>query len=315
MSSNRHDRQPPGFSGNIRSPSMQPILGALACVRANCSCHVATRRGRGNTHCPAHDDLDPSLHVRKPADKILLYCHAGCSQEVVLGALRKRGLWPSTSLKCEGRRPSPSLKRYEIRDANRRLLALHCREDRPDGSKRLWWEQPDGTLGLGGLRTEDLPLYGAERLRDLPGGAAVVVTEGEKAADALRSVGIEAVGTVTGASTVPNADVLRPLARFRVYLWPDADPPGQRHMENVAQRLQQLGGVVRFLRWPGAPASGDGADFVEGGSTTEAARALIDAAEPWEPDEEAGAALLEDLAAFVRRYVVLTSEQADGVAL
>jgi putative DNA primase/helicase len=44
--------------------------------------------------CPAHDDHDPSLSISESADgKILVHCHAGCSQEAVIDALRSRGRW------------------------------------------------------------------------------------------------------------------------------------------------------------------------------------------------------------------------------
>jgi len=71
--------------------------------------------------------------------------------------------------------------RYRDRDASGALVAIHCRQNGQDG-KRMWWEQPDGTPGLGGLSTADLPLYGIDRLN---GSAAVVLVEGEKAAEAL----------------------------------------------------------------------------------------------------------------------------------
>jgi hypothetical protein len=38
--------------------------------------------------------------------------------------------------------------RYRISDASGALVVIHCRQDGPDG-KRMWWEQPDGTSGLG----------------------------------------------------------------------------------------------------------------------------------------------------------------------
>ena len=47
---------------------------------------------------------------------------------------------------------------------------------------------------------ETLPLYGFERLSDLPPGTRVFVVEGEKAADALLEPGYLAFGTVTGAT-------------------------------------------------------------------------------------------------------------------
>src|SRR5262249_27356125 len=53
----------------------------------------------GNLHdgmclCPAHDDKKPSLHVSDGRKRVVFKCFAGCSQEAVITALRKRGLWP-----------------------------------------------------------------------------------------------------------------------------------------------------------------------------------------------------------------------------
>jgi putative DNA primase/helicase len=43
--------------------------------------------------CP-HDDRAPSLSIRDANDdKVLARCHAGCDQERVIAALRRRGLW------------------------------------------------------------------------------------------------------------------------------------------------------------------------------------------------------------------------------
>jgi hypothetical protein len=38
--------------------------------------------------CPAHDDRRPSLSVAEGDDgRVLLYCHAGCSIDAIVGAL------------------------------------------------------------------------------------------------------------------------------------------------------------------------------------------------------------------------------------
>jgi hypothetical protein len=48
----------------------------------------------GMVRCPAHDDKHPSCSVTDSADgKVLVRCFAGCSQEAVIDALRRRGLW------------------------------------------------------------------------------------------------------------------------------------------------------------------------------------------------------------------------------
>jgi hypothetical protein len=44
--------------------------------------------------CPAHDDREPSLSIRDGDNGVVLvHCHAGCDQTLVIAALRSRGLW------------------------------------------------------------------------------------------------------------------------------------------------------------------------------------------------------------------------------
>ncbi|MBI4515348.1 MAG: hypothetical protein HY699_05975, partial [Deltaproteobacteria bacterium] len=47
--------------------------------------------------CPAHDDRTPSLSVTERDGRLLVRCHAGCNQSVVIEALRARGLWPDAA--------------------------------------------------------------------------------------------------------------------------------------------------------------------------------------------------------------------------
>jgi hypothetical protein len=46
--------------------------------------------------CPAHPDKTPSLSLSDRDGKILVRCHAGCSQTDVVNALKARGLWPES---------------------------------------------------------------------------------------------------------------------------------------------------------------------------------------------------------------------------
>jgi hypothetical protein len=52
-----------------------------------------TRTG-GIARCPAHHDRRPSLSICERDGRVLVHCHAGCSQTDVIAALRDRGLWP-----------------------------------------------------------------------------------------------------------------------------------------------------------------------------------------------------------------------------
>lgn len=54
--------------------------------------------------CPAHEDHTPSFTLREQNGKVLVRCHAGCTQDAVIAALRARGLWPENG-KREWERP------------------------------------------------------------------------------------------------------------------------------------------------------------------------------------------------------------------
>lgn len=50
--------------------------------------------------CPAHDDNTPSLSIDEGEHgRILVKCHAGCSQESVIAAIKERGCWPVSQSK------------------------------------------------------------------------------------------------------------------------------------------------------------------------------------------------------------------------
>lgn len=263
------------------------IRAALSCGRSGCPCS----RPSGPTHCPAHDDENPSLSVRDDNGRVLVHCHTSCSQEAVIGALRERGLWPTET-------------RWSVGGAE------HVRRDSPSG-KRMHWET-NGAAGLGGLPVKALPLYAVADLTDLPAGAIVVICEGEPSTDALRARGIPAVGTATGAAAVPCDESLSALARFKVRLWADNDGPGKSHMQIIAGRLLALGCEdVRIIRWDGAPPKGDASDW--GGSDGELVD-LLDSAAKIDPPAPI-AELLDAVKDFTTKYVILTDSQADALAL
>ena len=67
-------------------------------------------RRAGNSwlaHCPAHDDRTPSLALNdSPDGKVLIHCHAGCSQADVIAALKARGLWSADGATANAARKS-----------------------------------------------------------------------------------------------------------------------------------------------------------------------------------------------------------------
>jgi hypothetical protein len=148
---------------------------------------------------------------------------------------------------------------YAIKDAEGRLVAYHVREDTP-GGKQVRWKLPDGRLGLNGTPLADLPLYGAEMVSNLGEDELIVLTEGEKARDALEAAGLPAVGTVTGASVTPGAEALEVLRDRRVALWADNDSAGRAHMQRIAHAIHGVAVEVLVYAWDEAPEKGDAAD-------------------------------------------------------
>jgi hypothetical protein len=173
--------------------------------------------------------------------------------------------------------PAEQVTRYEIRDATGAHIATHVRHDYRGRPKTFTWQLPDGTYGLGGIATSDLPLYGAHKLGDWHG--LIVIVEGEKKADALCAVGIPALGTVTGSSGTPGALALGELSGRLVYLWPDNDAVGRRHMERVSAGLRGGAASVRWVEPPAdRPAGWDAADALAEPGGRELVQSLIEAA-------------------------------------
>ncbi|MEQ1952258.1 AAA family ATPase [Mesorhizobium yinganensis] len=71
-------------------------LNSSSTPRNDAETIISALGGRGSMcRCPAHKDDSPSLSVKQDGDRILVKCHAGCSQEAVIEALKAKGLWPT----------------------------------------------------------------------------------------------------------------------------------------------------------------------------------------------------------------------------
>lgn len=227
------------------------ILRSLACQNPGCSCQQSNPGGRSMTHCPAHDDRNPSLSVAPPNGTAwpLVHCFAGCSFKAVISRLQETGLLPGSTTFVTG-------------------AHTHTRRDR-GGRKTMSWDKGASSM---------IALYRAEVLASLGGGETVIVNEGEPATEAAVALGLSAVGTVCGANAVPEDAALSALGGFDVVLAPDNDEPGRTHMNKIGRQLAALGISCRWLQVPGLPDKGDLADYT--GSPEELA-ALINSAPAW----------------------------------
>ena len=246
--------------------------------------------GKWKACCPAHHDRNPSLSIGEGDDgRVLLKCFAGCTHEQIVAGLGLGvdDLYPPAERpirrqrKPDTRRPVGEGRRWDIADADGKVVGRHVRRDFVDaeGVKTKTFSWVDHRCGAG-----EMPLYNLPAHLAAPQGVLRIVCEGEKATDALNEavrraerVDVLALATVTGASAIPCDESLRPLIGYRVAVWPDNDDVGHTHMERIAKRLQGIGQPApRWINWADAPAKGDADDYFAAGGTVDGMLAFLD---------------------------------------
>ena len=225
----------------------------------------ARQNGTGwSARCPAHDDRNPSLSVSDAEDgRALVHCHAGCHVEDILAAvnLTAADLFPPSA----STKPHQSREKQGFRRRRQPALtetfttssdAVEALERKFGGSAAQWtyhggdgspvgvvvrWDTPEGKMirpvarngggwVIGGM-PEPRPLY---LLNDLETTDRVFVTEGEKAADAARSLGVVATTSAHGSQSPDKTD-WAPLAGKKAVILPDNDGAGGEYADAVGR--------------------------------------------------------------------------------
>ena len=176
-------------------------------------------------------------------------------------------------------------------------VGIVLRWDRPDGGKDFRPVSRHGTIWRIAGMPAPRPLY---RLPELADARRVYVTEGEKAADAVRSVGLVATTSPHGSNSAGKAD-WSPLAGRRIVILPDADDAGRRYADDVARLLAKVtpAPTVKVVELPDLPAGGDAVEYVAArraeGLDDDAIRAAVEglanAAAPIDPTEATATAV------------------------
>jgi putative DNA primase/helicase len=183
--------------------------------------------------CPAHDDNHPSLSIREVDGKVLLHCHAGCTQHDVIDALKARGLWQPE------RTEKPRIvATYDYTDENGNLLYQVVRYQPKDFKQR----RPDGCGGWTWRKGARQVLYHLPEVLEAP---IVFVVEGERDVETLREYGFVATTNAGGAKGHWAPQFTEALRGREVILIPDNDAPGRKRVLNIARAL--LGKVARLV--------------------------------------------------------------------
>ncbi len=270
-----------GHSGLCIMITVETIRQALTCGQSRCSCS----RANGLVHCPAHEDKKPSLSVSESTGKILIKCHAGCSQMAVIDALRGRGIWPPRNNDWhqigQGSSLGEPIAVYDYHDTDGRLIFQVCRyqtstektfkQRRPDPKNPRKWIWSIKGISL-------LPYH----LPQLLQAENVFVVEGEKDVATLECLGLIATCNPGGAGKWRSSYNAHFKGK-RVIILPDNDGPGRTHAQDVAQNLYGVSASVKMIELPGLPEKGDVSDWIIAGGTAEKLVGLVNVALQWEP--------------------------------
>ncbi len=256
-------------------------------------------RAHGNSHCPFHNDSDPSFQVEKDHG----YCHAGCTPEngsknfdvIFLYMIAKKvdfkiaihelaakyGIQSAQKPMKKGK----IVETYPYHDESGDVLYEVCRLE-PKGDFPL--RRPDGKGGtiwnMNGVRRV---LLGLPDLLAIDPKQPILFVEGEKDALRARSAGFASTTAPGGADKkgskwpglVEKYAIHKPLKGREVWIIPDNDAPGHAHALAVANTLHGFAASVKILTLPDLPEKGDVSDFIDQHGPEEGKRLLLEIAE------------------------------------
>jgi AAA domain len=228
-------------------------------------------------HGQGNGDRNPSLSVTDADGKLLLKCHGGCSQHDVWAAVRDLGLLPQLSEWVEplvirpinGHHPAPVqvprpvqypptpvqlhlTQEWEYVDESGIVLFVKQRfktSDTKGKTYKLLRVMSDGSRQASMQGARVIPYRLSDVLEAKLQAKPVFICEGEKAADALASIGVFCSTSHTGAGSWPAANS-HWFADMNIVLVPDNDAPGYRYASLVASALLPIAKSIRLLALP-----------------------------------------------------------------
>ncbi|HCS23618.1 MAG TPA: hypothetical protein DIW20_07710, partial [Rhodospirillaceae bacterium] len=170
---------------------------------------------------------------------------------------------PSSEPQGQSRKLGKPTGKWDYTDAHGNIIASVYRYD-SDGRKEFRpWDAVRGVMRAPDVR----PLYNQVGLKE---AALVVLTEGEKCAQALIAKGICATTAMNGAKAPVGKTDWSPLQGKHVIIWPDHDEPGLDYARRAASAAARAGAVqVEILKippekppkWDAADAAAEGLDI------------------------------------------------------
>ena len=211
------------------------------------------------SHGQGNGDKNPSLHIAMNDDGNYLFkCFSGCDQHTVFQTIRDMGLLPSLPERPEylsSIKPLPYIQtptfqqEWHYTDEDGVSLFVKQRFKTNDAKGKTYKTlrvMPDNTrVGkLGDCRI--VPYKLPDLQQATAAGRVVYVTEGEKAADALGSLGVVATTSHAGSGNW-SPELNQYFAGANVVLVPDNDQVGWNYVHRVVEALLPAAKSIRVL--------------------------------------------------------------------
>jgi hypothetical protein len=215
-------------------------------------------------HGQGNGDKNPSLSVTDGEDgNILFKCHGGCDQQSVFSTIKDMGLLPSLPDRPEylaSVKPIPLVavptleQEWHYTDEDGISLFLKQRYKTYDAKGKTYKTlrvMPDNSrVGkLGDCRI--VPYRLPEVLQAVADGKVIYIAEGEKAADALCSLGVVATTSHAGAGNW-SPELNQYFTGANVVIVPDNDVAGWNYAHKIVESLIGTGSTksIRVLDLP-----------------------------------------------------------------
>ena len=207
------------------------------------------------THGQGNGDKNPSLSISDGEDgKPLFKCHGGCEQHDVFEAIKNYGLLPDIEPRPE---PLSSLKpiqttleqewHYTDKDGVTQFIKQRYKtNDHKGKTYKLLKVDNEGRrhATMTGANIVPYNLPALEEAREL--NKVVFLTEGEKAADALTSIGMTATTTHAGAGSFPE-DAIQYFVNLNIVIVPDCDKVGWEYAKKATKAIKTIAKSIRTL--------------------------------------------------------------------
>lgn len=219
----------------------------------------------GQGHCFKHEDKNPSLFINRTTGQ--MHCK-GCNYRASIFDfyMERHSVDFKTALQAlaEAAGLNPEIqkrivKAYDYVDKSGNLIFQTVRyapkdfkQRRPDPVNQGKW--------IYNLKGISLILY---NFPEVLKAQSVIVVEGEKDVETLRSIGLVGTCNPLGAGKWRSGYSWN-FKDKEIVILPDNDAPGKQHAEAVAKSFKDIATSVKVIELPGLPDGGDVTDWLQG---------------------------------------------------